>query len=636
MGIFARVLGYLKAYWGTVALAYGCMLIATIIDLYLPDLIRQVVDCAIGGGVSARSNCPTVSDPRDTVMWVVWVTIGLTVVKGGLQFSQGYFAEYGAQGVAFDIRRQIYQHLQKLSFSWHDQAQTGQLVARATSDVEQMRNFTGRGFITLVQLVLLGTAISGVLWITNWKLAIVSMVTVPLLARTVVSYNRSIQPLFRQVQQEVAVLATVAQENIAGARVVKAFAREPYEIAKFNRQNAILEDKYLEAAEVSVFTNPLLDVLSQVGTVAVLWYGGALVIGGDLSVGQLIAFNSYLLLLIRPVRRLGFLVSQASQAMAAGERIFEILDAPLDVASKPDAAPLPPIRGEVVFDHVWSSYYRGEPVLRDVTLHVQPGQNIALLGSTGSGKSSIVNLIPRFYDVTQGRVLIDGFDVRDVELQSLRRQIGMVLQDTVLFTGSIRENIAFGAPNATEEQIVAAATAARAHDFISGFAKGYDTAVGERGVTLSGGQKQRLAIARALLLDPAILILDDFTSAVDTETEALIRQALAVLMKGRTTFVIAQRVSTVQSADAIIVLDKGQIAGLGTHAELMETNAIYAEIYELQLVDASVTAVLEDEAAAAATLAGGGSPHARRGARDSEPLETLAAGGQRRRRTAQP
>ncbi len=588
MATLLRIFHYQRRYWRPTSLAYGCLILATLIELYVPDLIRQVIDCGIAGLPRGRSACPPIADPLALVAWAASLAVGLTVIRGGLEWGRGFLSEFSAQGIARDLRGEIYSHLQRLSFSWHDQAHTGEIMARATSDVEQMRNFTGRGFIMLAQMVLMALAITIILFATNWILAIVSVVSLPFLGQTIARYNRAVQPLFGQVQEELARLAGIAQENIAGAKVVKAFAREPHEIGKFSAQNAALQQQYVQAAEISVFTDPLMDVVAQVGSVLVLWMGGVLVITGELTVGQLIAFNAYLLLLMRPIRRLGFMVSHCSLAMAAAKRIFEILDAPLDVASKPGAVRLPPIRGEVVFDHVWCSYYRGDPVLRDVSFHTSPGQTVALLGATGSGKTSIVNLVPRFYDVSEGRVLVDGYDVRDVELPSLRQQIGMVLQDTVLFGGTLRENIAFGVPGATDEQVVAAARAARAEAFILEFPQGYDTRVGERGVTLSGGQKQRVAIARALLLDPRILILDDFTSAVDTETEALIREALAVLMKGRTTFVIAQRVSTVQSADMIIVLEKGQIAGTGTHRELMESNSIYAEIYQLQLMDETV------------------------------------------------
>ena len=597
MGVALRIIGYFRGYWPAILGAYVCLLTATVVDLFIPHLIRQVIDCAIQGGLGdrVRPACSADVDPLALAWQASALIVVLTVIKGAFEFGKGYLGEYGAQGIAYDIRNDMYRHFQRLSFSWHDRAQTGQLMSRATSDVEQLRNFTGRAILQLAHLIFMGTGITIVLFAMNWKLAIVSILTLPFLFNTIEKYNRDVRPLFRQAQEELAQLASIIQENLAGAKVVKAFAREPDEIAKFGEQNAKLQEQYVAAAELSAYANPLMDVIANIGTVLVLWFGGFLIITGELTVGQLVAFNTYLLLVVRPVRRLGWLIGQSARALAAAERIFEILDAEVDVHDKPDAIPMPAIQGRVTFENVWISYYAGEPALCDVSLEAKPGQVVALLGATGSGKTSIINLIPRFYDVTKGRVLIDGHDVRDVQLQSLRRQIGIVLQDNALFSGTIRENIAFGRPDADEATILAAAQAARAHDFILEFPKGYDTRVGERGVTLSGGQKQRIAIARALLLDPRILILDDFTSAVDTETEALIREALQVLMQGRTTLVIAQRVSTVLSADQIIVLDHGEIKGVGTHQELLETNSIYAEVYRLQLQDESAPALAEQE-----------------------------------------
>jgi ATP-binding cassette, subfamily B, multidrug efflux pump len=559
----------------------------------VPELIRRVIDCGIQGGSGVHAGCDATADPMELVKMAALLIVGLTAFKGIFLFGQQYLAEYGAQATAYDIRNDLYRHLQRLSFSWHDRAQSGAIMARATSDVEQLRWFTGRSFLQFAQFIFLGTGITVVLFLTNWKLAIVSLLMLPLLYRSVVIYSKKVRPMFQQIQEELSVLAAIVQENLAGAKVVKAFAREPHMIEKFDKQNDYLLREYLRAAKIQSYTNPLMDVIANVATVVVLWFGGYLVIQGELTVGQLVAFNTYLLLIIRPVRRLGFLIAQTSRAVAAGERIFEILDAPVSVTDRPGAQPLPQIRGRVELDHVSLSYYGGQKVLDDVSFAAEPGQVVALLGATGSGKTSIINLVPRFYDVSAGRLLVDGHDVRDVQIETLRRQIGIVLQDTTLFTGTIRENVAFGAPEATDEQVVAMAKAARAHDFIMSFPDGYATRVGERGVTLSGGQKQRIAIARALLLDPRILILDDFTSAVDTETEELIREALDVLMEGRTTLVIAQRVSTVLSADKIVVLDHGKVAGMGTHEELLESNPIYAEIYRLQLMDESVRDLLE-------------------------------------------
>ncbi|NIO06542.1 MAG: ATP-binding cassette domain-containing protein [Deltaproteobacteria bacterium] len=585
-----RILGYFRKYWLATLGAYACLVVVAGVELSVPYLIRQIIDCGIKVGVGDHgvpAHCITGMDSMRLVTWLVFLIVGLTVLKGIFHFGQGYLGAYSAQGIAYDLRSQISRHLQRLSFSWHDRSQTGQLMARATSDVDQLRHFTSRALIQMAHFVFISVGISVVLFNTNWKLALASLVTLPFLSHAASQYGRRVRPLFRMAQQELAVLATFVQENLAGARVVKAFAREQDQIRKFEHQNELLLEQYLAAAKVQAYSNPLMDVFANLSTVIVLWFGGTLVIGGELSVGQLVAFNTYLLLMVRPVRRLGFLIGQTSRAIAAGERIFEVLDAPVEVLDKRDAMPLPAIEGRVEFRGVSCTYYPGAPVLQDVSFAVSPGQVVALLGTTGSGKSTIVNLVPRFYDVTDGSVLVDGHDVRDVQLHSLRRQIGIVMQDTTLFTGTIRGNIAFGAPGATQDEIVSMAKAARAHDFISGFPEGYDTLVGERGITLSGGQKQRIAIARALLLDPKILILDDFTSAVDTETEAMIRSALDVLMKDRTTFIIAQRVSTVQDADKIIILDHGRIVGQGTHMELVENNSIYNEIFQIQLLSGS-------------------------------------------------
>jgi ATP-binding cassette subfamily B protein len=400
-----------------------------------------------------------------------------------------------------------------------------------------------------------------------------------------VVFGRLIQPLFAVVQQKLAALNTILQENLAGIKVVRAFAREPYEARRFDAAATDLMAQQLRVSRIFSFLFPVVFLVAQIGQAAILYFGGQQILGGTLNLGEYQKFSLYLVYVFFPLGQLGFIIALMAQAAASADRIFEVLDTQNEINNRPDAYPLPPIEGRVEFRNVTFRYFSSsEPVLRDVSFVAEPGQTVALLGATGSGKTSIINLIPRFYDVSEGAVLIDGHDVRAVTIDSLRSQIGIVLQDTNLFSGSIRDNIAFGRPEASDEEVIAAARAAAAHDFIMSFPEGYATRVGERGVTLSGGQKQRIAIARALLLNPRLLILDDSTSSVDLQTEQTIQRTLERLMEGRTSFVIAQRISTVLHADQIIVLDNGRVAARGTHAELMENSPIYAEIYHSQLV----------------------------------------------------
>ncbi|MCI0478326.1 MAG: ABC transporter ATP-binding protein/permease, partial [Anaerolineales bacterium] len=403
------------------------------------------------------------------------------------------------------------------------------------------------------------------------------------LAHRAFHLGRRLRPLSLAVQQQLAVLTTRLEQNLRGARVVKAFAQEDAEIARFDRENARWFDLSVRSSRLQAINEPLINFIANLSTVIIIWYGGLLAIQGQLTLGELVSFTTYLAQLAQPVRRLGQIVPALAIAAAAGTRIFEILDAQSEVRDAPDAMALPPARGLVRFENVSFAYFRRHRVLSNITFDAQPGQVIALLGTTGSGKSTIINLIPRFYDATEGLITIDGHDIRCVTLNSLRDQIGIVLQETMLFATTIRENIAFGCPDAREEEIIEAARAAQAHDFIVATPNGYDTLVGERGITLSGGQRQRVAIARALLKDPRILILDDAMSSVDTETEQLIQKALERLMRGRTSFVIAQRLSTLRMADLILVLEKGRIAARGTHEELLHTSGLYAEIYQQQL-----------------------------------------------------
>jgi ATP-binding cassette subfamily B protein len=473
------------------------------------------------------------------------------------------------------------------------------------SDVEQLKNFTGRGLLMIFNLILLVVGVSIALLAMNWKLALLSLVMLPLLYWRAATYSRSIRPLFRAVQDQMAKVATVVQDNAAGARVVKAFGQEQPEIRRFDEQNRILYDRYYDSTRLQSFNTPLLNFMANGSTIVMLWVGGLLVVLNQLTLGELVAFYAYLLQIVGPVRQGGFLMSMASRAAASSERIMEVLDTPVGVSSPPDAVELAELRGEVEFQDVTCAYHPGRAVLQHVSFTAHPGQTVALVGATGSGKTTVANLIPRFYDVTSGRVLIDGYDVRELDLGSLRRQVGIVMQETTLFSGTIRDNIAFGRAGATEDEIQWAAEAARAAEFIARLPDGYETVVGERGVSLSGGQKQRVAIARALLMDPRILILDEFTSAVDAATERLIRAALNELMRNRTTFVIAHRLSTVRAANQILVLQRGRLIDVGEHDELLERSAVYREIHASQLAESEDIAIARNGRAQPALAATG-------------------------------
>lgn len=570
--IIVRCFRYLRPYWWTTAGTYLTTLGITAVALVIPQFIRWIVD----HGIREQN--------RTLLAWSVAGLLGLTLLKGLLTFLQGRWSEVASQAVAYDLRNEIYHKLANLSFAYHDRTETGQLLSRAIQDVDRIRFLTGRAVLRLVESGALAIGTLVVLLWMNPVLALLSMALMPLLAQRAYAFGRRLRPFSLATQQELAVLTTRLDQNLRGSRVVKAFAQEDAEIERFAAENNKWFDLSAQTARLQSINNPLLDLIANVGSVFVIWYGGLAVIHGNLTLGELVAFSTYLGQLLQPVRRVGMVIPAISLAATAGERIFEILDTPSAVSDAPDAYPLPQVTGHVRFSHVSFAYFGQHKVLSDITLEAKPGQVIALLGATGSGKSSIINLVPRFYDPTAGSVTIDGHDLRRVTLASLRDQIGIVLQETTLFADTIRANIAFGCPAATEEEIIAAAKAAQAHDFIiNSLSEGYDTYVGERGTTLSGGQKQRVAIARALLKNPRVLILDDATSSVDTATEQLIQQALERLMAGRTSFVIAQRMSTVRLADQIIVLEKGRIAAQGTHQELLERSEIYARIYYQQL-----------------------------------------------------
>ena len=596
-----RAIGYLGRYRNTVLIAYVALFLSIGAQLVVPQLVQNILD-AVARGVGAQATgdaaVATTNAAVQALYWAIALIIVFAIIRGLFAFAQAYMSEKLSQDVAFDFRNELFAKIQHLSFSYHDRNQTGQLMIRATDDVEKLRVFIGQGLLIAVQALVLLVGALTLLAITNWNLTLTVIIILPLALVLFMLFGAISQPMFAKVQMKLSALNTVLQENLAGIKVVKAFAREPQEAARFDRAAEELMQQQITLARVFSFLFPFIFLIASLGQAAVIYYGGRQIIAGTLTVGEWQKFSLYLMLVFFPIGQLGFIISQMSQASASATRIFEILDTKNEVTDKPGAKPLPAIQGDVEFKNVSFRYFSSsDPVLAEINFTAKPGETVALLGSTGSGKTTIINLVPRFYDVTEGQILIDNQDIRDVQLDSLRRQIGIVLQETNLFTGTIRDNIAFGRPEASDEEVINAAKAAAAHDFIMTFPEGYATSVGERGATLSGGQKQRIAIARALLLDPRILILDDSTSSVDVATEVQIQAALDRLMLGRTSFVIAQRISTVLNADQILVLDKGRIVARGQHADLMEQSEIYAEIYRSQLVESATTESTEADLA---------------------------------------
>jgi ATP-binding cassette subfamily B protein len=620
-GVLPRAIRYLGHYRRDTALAYGALLLATGAQLMVPLLIQRMIDGMTRGLVSQQTaSLPEAvrslaasrmgitlaelsragQDPIQALVVSGLLIVVFAAVRGLFAFSQAYMGERVSQSVAFDLRNDLFARIQRLSFSYHDRNQTGQLMIRATDDVEKVRVFIGQGLLMAAGALVLMVGAIVILATINPRLTLVVLPILPLALALFMVMGGLARPMFERVQRRLSAMNAILQENLAGIKVVKAFSREPEQELRFRRAADDFLAQILKVMRLMTFLMPLVFFVANLGQAAILFFGGRQMILGTLTLGEWQTFSLYLMFVFIPVAQLGFIITQMSQASASAARIFEITDARSDVTDAPGARPLPTVRGRVEFDNVSFRYFGGKPVLDRVTFTAEPGQQVALLGRTGSGKSTIINLIPRFYDPTEGVIRIDGTDLRQVTLESLRSQIGTVLQETNLFSGTIRENIAFGRSDAPMAEIIQAAEAAAAHEFIQQFPQGYDTPVGERGVTLSGGQRQRLAIARALLLDPRILILDDSTSSVDLETEWRIQQALVRLMQGRTSFVIAQRISTVLNADQILVLDEAAIVARGRHEELLESSEIYAEIYSSQLVDDSV-GVPVDRAPALAT-----------------------------------
>ena len=567
-------MSFLKKHWAMWLLAFVCLSASTVFSLVIPKMLGNGIDTVLNSGRAA------------TLIIAAGIILGSSTLRGITGYGNRYFTQVISQRVAYDLRNHLYDHLQGLSFAYFDKAQTGQLMSRATVDIEAVRAFISMGLLQILQTAFLTIGISYLLISLDWRLALMTLAFVPLMAHRAVLTSRRLRPVWLKVQRLIASLGTTLQESLSGVRIVKSFAQEKSEDKKFADDSRRLYDVQIDAAKIVAFNTPLMVFLIGAPTALVLWYGGRQVIAGNLTIGGVVQFIMYLGMLAMPIRALGMVTNMYSRSMSAGERILEILDTTSQVKDKPDAVVLDKLKGQVSFEDVSFSYAENAPALHSINFSVQPGQLVALVGASGSGKSTIINLILRFYDVSGGRITMDGIDIRDISLASLRKNIGTAQQDVFLFSTTIRNNIAYGMPDATLEQVTAAAKAAQIHDFIMSLPDGYETWVGERGHTLSGGEKQRVTIARAILKNPSILILDEITSSVDAETERLIRRAVDELIKGRTTFIISHRLPIITNADLILVIKDGQIVERGKHQELMAGNTLYRQTYLSQLASA--------------------------------------------------
>ena len=573
-----RVLGSLNAYRFIAIGAFASLLLLTAANAVTPQLFRWGIDQGI------------VQKNLKIVLYSAALMVLVAVGRGLFNFGQSFWAEAASQGVAYDLRNTIFTKIQNLSFSYHDQSQTSQLLTRITSDIEQIRTFVGTTLIQVVGAVVTLVSIAIILLLMDWQLALITLVMVPLAGFLLAQFLTRTQKLFERVQEQLGNLNGVLQENLFGIRVVKAFVREPVEMARYSKLNDDLISVNMRTIRAIGNTFPVIFLLSNLITLAVVGYGGAEVIGRRFSIGELVAFNSYLMFILQPILLIGFAAPVIAQAAASAERVYEVVDAEIEIRDRPNATPFEKCGGRITFENVHFRYPgAATEVLKGISFETKPRELIAILGATGSGKSTIMNLIPRFYDVTEGAIRIDGRDVRDLTLESLRSHIGIVFQETTLFSGTIRDNLTYAAPNAPLERVIEVAKTAQIHDFINSLPDGYETLVGERGVGLSGGQKQRIAIARTLLTDYRILILDDSTSAVDAKTAAQIQESLDELMRLHTctAFVIAQRISTVRNADRILLMNQGQLVAQGTHDELMHSSPLYGSILESQVRQAA-------------------------------------------------
>jgi ATP-binding cassette, subfamily B, multidrug efflux pump len=576
-----RLRRYLKPYLWQIAANLLILLTITGLGLIVPYILQNVVDDGL------------LHDDVAYIGHAALILLGLGLGTAALNLGQRFLSEWTAARIGYDLRNSMYDRIQYLPFTYHDHTQTGQLITRCIEDVRSIQSFAGDSIIQIVQLFFLAVGVIVILVFSNAWLAVISLLPLIPMVMMTTDFGDRVTKLFYNVDKTLGDLSTRLQENVSGVQVVRAFAREPHEIERFDEINKRYFASRIRVIEEWSKVMPTTNLLITLGTILILLFGGQLVLQGKMSVGEVVAFNAYMLMLSAPVQQIAWLVNGLGEAEAGAQRVLEILEHEPEIQSPADATTLLTLRGHVEFKNVSLRYADEKSVaVTDIDLTVEPNQLVALIGQTGSGKTSLVNLIPRFYDVTEGAVLVDGVDVRSVDLVSLRRQIGIVLQTSLLFSDTIKANIAYGRPDASEEEVIAAAKAAQAHEFIESFPLGYETIVGERGVTLSGGQRQRVAIARALLMDPRILILDDSTSSIDTQTEKLIQEALDHLMEGRTTFVIAHRLATVRRADLILVMDNGRIVQRGKHDELLAQGGLYKEIHDLQL---SENKAFEDE-----------------------------------------
>ena len=581
---FARLLGFLRPYKLSLIVSIFLAVGSQGAQIALIWITKDVIDGALA--------------PHDRQkLWLyVGAIVGLGAIRAVLMGARRLISGRQALAVEMDMRQGLYSHLVRLSFGFYDRHQTGQLMSRATVDLQGVRFFLGYQLIFFFQNVLTVLSVTVVLFFFQWKLALIVLAVMPILIAVAYRYSHIAHPTLRDVQQKLADVATVAEENIVGVHVVKSFAQEPQEAAKFRARSESVFQQTLRANRQRALYVPFISWVPMLAQGAVLLIGARMVTSGELTVGGFVAFNLYLGMLVMPLRSLGMWIGQAQRATASGERIFEVMDEPEDIAERPDATELPQGGGHLRFENVHFEYLEGRPVLDGVDLDVPPGRTIALIGQTGSGKTTLTSLVPRFYDVTGGRVTVDGADVRDLQLTSLRHAIGVISQDPFLFSATVRENITFGVPDLDDAEVERIARLAQAHEFVEELPDGYDTVIGERGITLSGGQRQRLAIARALAVDPRILVLDDATASVDATTEARIRVGLREAMKNRTTLIIAHRLSTIALADEVIVLNEGRIAARGTHDELLETSSVYRDIYEHGLLERQFADAVEARA----------------------------------------